>query len=341
MTRVAVVGAGYFGQFHYDAWARMDDVELVACAAPEGAREAAEKYAIPAVYDDAAAMIADTKPDLIDITSPPATHLDVLQTAAGQVPWAICQKPFCGGLEGGRQAVSLAQSAGLQIAVHENFRFQPWHREIKRLLDTTTLGTPYQVSFRLRPGDGQGPDAYLSRQPYFQQMPRFLIHETGVHFVDVFRYLMGEVRAVSARLTRLNPAIAGEDAGIVEFEFTNHQRGLFDGNRLASHAAQNRRLTMGEMEIDGPKGSLRLDGDGGIWLRAHDANEWTRHDYGWPDQGFAGDCVYATNRAALGAFRAGTPPENEASAYLRNVEIVEAIYQSDRERRWIDVRVDA
>ena len=31
-------------------------------------------------------------------------------------------------------------------------------------------------------GDGQGPRAYLDRQPYFQQMPRFLIHETAIHY---------------------------------------------------------------------------------------------------------------------------------------------------------------
>lgn len=39
--------------------------------------------------------------------------------------------------------------------------------------------------------------------------PRFLIHETGVHLVDVFRYLLGEVAAVTASLHRRNPCIAG------------------------------------------------------------------------------------------------------------------------------------
>ncbi|MEM7743199.1 MAG: Gfo/Idh/MocA family oxidoreductase [Pseudomonadota bacterium] len=336
MTRVAVVGAGYFGQFHYDAWARMD-VELVACCAPEGAAEAAEKHSIPAAYTDAADMIEATRPDLLDITSPPATHLEIIRAACGSVPWIICQKPFCGGLDGGREAVALADAHATRIVVHENFRFQPWHREIRRLIDAGAVGQPYQVSFRLRPGDGQGPDAYLSRQPYFQQMPRFLVHETGVHFVDVFRYLMGEVTAVSARLRRLNPAIVGEDAGIVQFAFDGAAHGVFDGNRLASHAAENRRLTMGEMEIDGPVGSVRLDGDGRIWRRAHDANTWQQHDYAWQNKGFAGDCVHATNHAALQAFRSGRRAENEAADYLRNVEIVEAIYRSDAERRWVDV----
>ena len=99
------------------------------------------------------------------------------------------------------------------MIVHENFRFSPWYREAKRLLDSGSLGTPHAISFRLRPGDGQGVDAYLSRQPYFQKMPRFLVFETAIHFIDTFRYLMGEVEAITARLRRINPVILGEDAG--------------------------------------------------------------------------------------------------------------------------------
>ena len=56
----------------------------------------------------------------------------------------------------------------MPLVVHENFRFQPWYREAKRLVDAGMLGALHAVAFRLRPGDGQGPRAYLDRQPYFQ-----------------------------------------------------------------------------------------------------------------------------------------------------------------------------
>ena len=42
------------------------------------------------------------------------------------------------------------------------------------LLKNKYIGTPYQISFKMRPGDGQGKNAYLNRQPYFQKMERFL-----------------------------------------------------------------------------------------------------------------------------------------------------------------------
>lgn len=336
MTRVAVIGAGYFGQFHYDAWMRMEDVELVAACALEGAEAAADRFGTQA-FRDVDEMLAATKPDLVDITTPPGTHLGLIRQVSAIVNWIICQKPFCGDLAGATEAVALAASRNLRLAVHENFRFQPWYREIRRLLDQGVLGEVYQATFRLRPGDGQGADAYLARQPYFQQMPRFLVHETAIHWIDTFRYLLGEVTSVSADLRKLNPAIAGEDAGILQFAFANGARALFDGNRLSDHAAQNRRLTMGEMEIDGSDGSLRLDGDGGIRLRAQGSNDWTDHAYDWIDHLFGGDCVYLTNRAILQAFRSGVPAETEASAYLRNIELEEAAYRSNAERRWIDV----
>jgi len=82
-------------------------------------------------------------------------------------------------------------------------------------------------------------DAYLERQPYFREMDNFLIHETGVHYIDVFRYLFGEPASLSAELQRLNPAIAGEDSGHFIFYYDNGLRVHFDGNRLLDHAAVN------------------------------------------------------------------------------------------------------
>ena len=104
------------------------------------------------------------------------------------------------------------------MVVHENFRFMPWYRFIKTALDDDVNGGLLQATFRLRPGDGQGPKAYLDRQPYFQTMRRFEVQETAVHWVDLFRFLPGPPVSVYADLRRLNPAIAGEDAGIILFE---------------------------------------------------------------------------------------------------------------------------
>ncbi len=306
----------------------MEDVDLVGLCEQDAVRagEMAAEYPGFETYDDPIAMIEAVRPDIVDITAPPPTHLDLIRALAPHVRHIICQKPFCGGLEGAREAIAVANAQGCHLAVHENVRYQPWYREAKRLMEAGAIGQPYQITFRLRPGDGQGPDAYLERQPYFQTMPRFLMHETAIHWIDTFRYLMGEVRDVSAHLRRLNPAIAGEDAGLILFDFENGAQGIFDGNRLSDHVATNRRLTMGEMWIEGSGGTLRLDGEARLWLRAFGSNDEVEQSFDWRDHLFGGDCVYLTSRATLGAWRRGEQPETAAVQYIRNQEIVEAIY---------------
>ena len=178
-------------------------------------------------------------PTLLDIITPPKTHRAFVAAAIERRIPVICQKPFGENYADALAIIELAERANVPLVIHENFRWAPWYREAKRLIEAGQLGTLHAVAFRLRPGDGQGPRAYLDRQPYFQGMPRFLVMETAIHWIDTFRFLMGEVVAVSARLRRINPVIAGEDAGSIVFEFEGGATGLFDGNRLNDHVAKN------------------------------------------------------------------------------------------------------
>ena len=340
MLRLGTVGTGYFSQFQYEAWQRMTDVEVVALCnrGAEGARRTAETYGIPKTYNDLQEMLSTEQLDLLDIITPPVTHLQMIKAAAACKVPIICQKPFCQTLEEAEEAVALCEQAGVLLVVHENFRFQPWHQQAKAMLEEGALGDVYQASFRLRPGDGQGPEAYLNRQPYFQKMERFLVHETAIHLIDVFRYLLGEASGVYAQLRRLNPVIAGEDAGFILLDFASGARGLFDGNRLADHVAENRRLTMGEMLLEGSRAMLRLNGDGSLFLRAHGSNDEREVDYDWENRGFAGDCVYRLQRHVVNHLQGKGAVMNRARDYLANLEIEDAVYRSDRQGSRISLR---
>ncbi len=333
--RVACIGAGYFAQFHHDAWRRAARAELVAVC--DRLLERAQASGV-AGFADARAMLEQTRPDIVDIATPPPTHAEAVHHALSVSPRAIiCQKPFASSLGEARALTRAAQKAGVPLVIHENFRFQPWYRAMKAQITEGAIGQVLQASFCLRPGDGQGPEAYLDRQPYFQTMPRLLIHETGVHFVDLFCYLLGEPVAVYGDLRRLNPVIAGEDAGYFTLDFAGGARALFDGNRLLDHPADNHRLTMGEALVEGTTGTLSLSGDGALSHRSFGEKQWQdilpARD--WP--GFAGDCVGALCTHVIDALLDGTELENEASSYLRVMEITQAIYQSDAQGRKIDV----
>ncbi len=331
--KIGCIGAGYFSQFHYDAWGRIEGAEPVASVDLDISRAQATGLT---AYGDPGAMLKDVQPDIVDIITPPETHLAYIKQALDAKPKAIiCQKPFCRDLDEARKAARMSEAAGIPVVVHENFRFQPWYRAIKAQIDTGAIGDVLQLTFRLRPGDGQGPDAYLDRQPYFQQMPRFLVHETAVHWIDTFRFLIGDPNAVFADLRKMNPDIAGEDAGFILFSYDGGARALFDGNRLLDHAAENTRCTMGEALIEGTKGTLDLKGDGSVHLRAFGTSNTQQILSSGAYQGFGGDCVYELQNHVVRALLDGSELENTADAYLPVIEQENAIYASAAAGTWV------
>ena len=131
------VGAGYFSRFQYDGWRRIDDVEIVCVCDLDRQKAApmAEEFGISQVRTDVGQALDEFSPDFIDIITPPASHLELVREAAERGVTTICQKPLAPTFDTAREIVETAERAGIRFMVHENFRFQPWHREIKRLLD--------------------------------------------------------------------------------------------------------------------------------------------------------------------------------------------------------------
>ena len=336
--KLAVIGTGYFSYFHFDAWSRLEvDLKGICSHNKNEASKVSENFLGSKSFDDYELMMDEVQPDLIDVIVPPADQFPILKAAIDRGIDIICQKPFMTSLEQAKLVVELAQRSNVNLSVHENFRFQPWHKKIKSMLEDGMIGDPYQVSVRMRPGDGQGSDAYLSRQPYFQKMKRFLIHETAIHFIDVFRYYFGEVESVFADLVQLNPRISGEDAGLVIFKFKNGIRGIFDGNRLSDHIAEDRRRTIGDLLVEGSDGSIRLNGDGELFFRVFGTNSETKVDYKWVDKGFAGDSVYFCQKHILDSIYYGGAVANSGLKYLQNLKIEEAIYASNHEGKKKDI----
>ncbi|MCP4379853.1 MAG: Gfo/Idh/MocA family oxidoreductase [Hyphomicrobiales bacterium] len=329
--RVAVVGAGYFSQFHLSAWEEMPEVSLVAVCDLDPVRLAAATDGRSARgYDDLAILLANESPDIVDIVAPPVAHAGLIRASLHPGRTIICQKPFCLSLDEAAAVSEEAAGADTRVVIHENFRFQPWYRALKTMLDDGALGSIYQARFVLRPGDGRGAEAYLHRQPAFQKMPRFLIHETGVHFIDLFRWMFGAIDAVYADVRRLNPAISGEDAGVLIFDHQDGTQSIFDGNRHSDHAADNRRKTMGEMTVEGEGGTVRVDGYGRMWLRRFDENrEQPIHlDLPVDDDAFGGGCVANLIRHVVDGLVRGAAIENQAGDYLAVMAIDDAAYTS-------------
>lgn len=333
MLRVGLVGLGYFAGFHHDAWTRIAGVGPIATCDPDASKGAD--------HADLDALLAAGPLDILDIAGPPPMHAATIRAALPHRPRAIiCQKPFCTSLAEAEAIAGEAEAVGIPLIVHENFRFQPWFRAMKAALDAGRLGRVLNLTFRLRTGDGQGPRAYLDRQPYFQTMPRLLIHETGIHYIDTFRYLLGRPDGVFADLRRLNPVIAGEDAGHLIFDYDSGARAVLDGNRLLDFDTDLTRRTFGEALLEGEDASLTLTGDGALTLRPHGSRTQETVLEPRDRPGFAGDCVHALQSHVVAALETGAPFENLARDYLTVMRLGELAYASNAARARLAVAFD-
>lgn len=334
LLRGVVAGTGYFSQFHYDAWQRIESVELTAACShdPATLADIAGRFAIARQYRDVEQMLDRERPDFIDIVTPPDSHARIVAMAAERGIAVLCQKALAPSFAEARSIVETAERANIRLMVHDNFRFQPWHREIRRLIEAGAIGTLQGISCRTRLGDGWGDDAYQARQPYFRTMPQFLIFETGVHFLDVFRFLGGEISAVFAHLRQLNPVIQGEDRAMLLCEFASGATALWDADRYHASLSEDPRYTFGEFLVEGTAGALRLEESGRILVHPLGKSA-TEHDYRPSRRGFAGDCVHATIAHFVDRLRDGAPFELEGRDYLLTLAAQEAAYRSFRSRK--------
>jgi predicted dehydrogenase/kynurenine formamidase len=329
------IGAGYFSRFHLGAWRSIPEVEIVAVCDTdsERAKQRADEFEIGRTFTDAARALDELDLDFVDLITRPETHLPLVQQVAARRLPVICQKPLAPDFATACEIVATARQAGVPLMIHENFRFQPWYREIKRLLEDGTIGARlHGLHFRLRQGDGWGADAYLARQPYFREMPRLLVYETGVHFIDTFRFLAGEIEEVTAVLRRLNPVIQGEDSALLTFTFASGAVGVWDASRYNESTAADPRYTFGTLLVEADGGSLRLEDDGRLFVQplGQPARE---HEYPHTRRGFAGDCVYWTQRHFVEQLETGGSFETSGEQYLKTLEVQEAAYLSAAQHR--------
>lgn len=140
--RFAVFGAGFWTRYQLAAWG---EVPGATCAAiynhtREKAARLAGEFAIPAVYDDAAALLDEVRPDFVDIITDPSTHGAFVELAARRRVPVVCQKPLAPTLAEAERLARICTEAGVPLIVHENWRWQHPLRQLKAVLDSGTIG---------------------------------------------------------------------------------------------------------------------------------------------------------------------------------------------------------
>jgi D-apiose dehydrogenase len=253
--RAALIGCGFFARNHMNAWRDIDGVEIVAvCDKDEAkARDFASAFgAIP--YTDAATMLRDSKPALVDIATTVQSHRDLVMLAAQHASAVICQKPFAETLGDGQAMVAACASRNVTLFVHENFRWQKPYRRLRELLDAGTIGKPafLRLSFR------HGYDIYAN-QPYLAKVADLALTDIGLHMFDMARFLCGDVVRVSCETQRLNPRVEGQDAFQALLRFKTGAVGSVECSFFSHRSPDPFPQTLAL--IEGDTGSLELGAD--------------------------------------------------------------------------------
>jgi len=312
--RGGIAGCGFFGQIQLEAWRRMPEAEIVAAADPDPARAAA---AAPRAYRTVEEMLDRERLDFLDIATRPESHLPLVRLAAARRVAVICQKPMAPDWQQCREMVHAAETGGIRLMIHENWRWQPWYRAAAERIRSGAIGRPVSYYFRSRKGDGLGAAPYPA-QPYFKDMARLLIYETLVHNFDTARFLFGEIGSVFAQTRRLNPVIAAEDQALVLLTHEDGMLGTVDGHRFGWPDTP----PLGDAVFEGEEDVLRLAPSGDLYLG--DALAWKNT----VTTGYRGDSVLATQRHFIECLGSGEAFETGAQEYLKTVAVVEAAYLS-------------
>jgi predicted dehydrogenase len=320
-----LAGCGYFGRIQLDGWARVTGARIEAvCDADPGRAEAAARDFGAEGYVDVERMLKQEQPDFLDIATRPATHLPLVWLAAGLKVDVLCQKPMANTWKEAVEMTEVARLAGIRLMMNENWRWQPWYRRIREILAEGGIGRPVFYRFHHRRRDGFGPAPYPN-QPYFKEMPRLILFETLVHFLDTARFLFGEIEEIYCQTSRLNPVIAGEDLAVMMLRHGSGLRGVIDGHRFAEPGEEG--PAMCEARIEGADGVVSLESSGAVWLASGSVFD----PAGIP--GYKGDSCRAAQQHFVDCLRSGAPFETDAREYLKTVAAVEAAYESAAQNR--------
>lgn len=134
--RVLGVGAGYFSQFQVAGWRNIPEVECVGIVNRDTAKAQAlaARFGIARFFGDLDIALDETRPDLVDLITPPPTHRAfIARIVAHGIP-VICQKPFGQSYAEAVAITEVAERAGVPLIIHENYRWDPAWREAKRLV---------------------------------------------------------------------------------------------------------------------------------------------------------------------------------------------------------------
>ncbi len=318
--RIALAGAGMVSRHHLIAWSRVPGAQVVAIADPHRALAEARavEFGIATVHADTGTMLAEVRPDALDIAVPVHQHAALCRLAASAGVAILCQKPLCSTLA---EAEALVAKLGDRVPfmVHENWRFRLPYRRALALLREGMIGQLVSARLSFANSGLLGTRPALARQPFLATLPRLIVFEVLIHHLDVLRCLIGPLAVRSAMVTCIAGATRAEDTATILLASNAGAPVLCTGTMAAAGAPP---IGLDALEILGTEGSVRFDG---TRLQCEGPREVSII---WD----AGEIYQSGYDACLAHFaeglRTGSPFETSAADNLATLRLVDDVYSA-------------
>jgi len=143
MIKIAIVGAGFIGEIHANAYKEIDGAEIVAVV--DKSMEKGKKLAqnINAeYYEDLDNLLEIRDIDCVDICVPTFLHHDMVLKAAARNKHIFCEKPLALTLKDAEKMVGAVKDKETKSMVGHELRFWPEYVKAKEILESEELGKP-------------------------------------------------------------------------------------------------------------------------------------------------------------------------------------------------------
>ena len=336
--RFAMFGCGFWAHYQLSGWQEVEGVECVAvCDPTRGKAEAmAAKFEVPTAYSDADQLLASVQVEFIDVVTDVHSHEALVRKAAEKGLPVICQKPLAPSLEASQRCVAVCRDAGAPLFVHENWRWQRPLREVKSVLDSGRIGTPFRARLDMISGF-----EVFENQPFLKELDRFILTDLGTHVLDVARFYFGEAEELYCQTHQIHQDIQGEDVATVMMRMNRGRTTVTCNLAYAGNPLEREAFPQTLLFIEGDRGSIELDVN--YWLRVTTTEgtlsrrvpppmfDWVNPDYAVVQSSIV-DCHRDLARAIADPRH---PAETTGEDNLKTLELVYASYESDEQRRVI------
>lgn len=176
--KLGIVGFGFMGHCDADMMQTFEDIDLVAVADtnPEQLKDAPKGVETYGSMDE---MLKKADINVVMISTPNPSHLEMVKKAAEMGKHIICEKPAAMTVAEFDEMIEVTEKAGVIFTVHQQRRWDKDYRIMKEVYDRQLVGEMYVIKSQLYGVNGNMHDWHI-----YPEMGGGMLCDWGVHLID-------------------------------------------------------------------------------------------------------------------------------------------------------------